>query len=247
MPKPLGSVVRAIDVMEYLAGSGPDGSSLAEISSDLDSNKATIHSTLATLRQRNWVAQDPVTARYFVGRAIDVFTTNVSVDDQLVSELRPALERISREFNELVHLGRLDGTSIYYIDKIEPDRAIRVVSKIGMHVPAVRTAIGRAILASSPDRAQLINFAFSSPEIAELDSGLASSLRDSVVDNCRRFDTEGWVQEIGENEEGIACVAVPIIRAGKPIAAVSVTTPIERLPVRVRPTVAAYVKAAIAV
>ena len=69
-------------------------------------------------------------------------------------------------------------------------------------------------------------------------SGLAGYLRaagDGVVDADRawqvieRARSTGYATEEQENEVGISCVAVPLLRSGVAIAAVSITAPAERM------------------
>src|SRR5690625_6100339 len=56
----------------------------------------------------------------------------------------PALAAISLRTRELVHLGRLEGTEVVYLDKVEPERTLRVWSRVGSRAPAARTSLGRA-------------------------------------------------------------------------------------------------------
>lgn len=53
----------------------------------------------------------------------------------------------------------------------------------------------------------------------------------------RALSTGAYAEEVEENEPGIACVAVPLLRDGQPFAAVSVTAPAERLDAATRPLV----------
>jgi DNA-binding IclR family transcriptional regulator len=53
----------------------------------------------------------------------------------------------------------------------------------------------------------------------------AERLRAVLDEACDR----GYAAEVEENEPGIACVAVALLRAGRPVAAVSITAPVERM------------------
>ncbi|TWS23156.1 hypothetical protein FK530_24505 [Tsukamurella conjunctivitidis] len=144
--------------------------------------------------------------------------------------IRPALQAVSSEFNELVHLARLSGFSVVYVDKVEPDRPIRVVSRVGKEVPAVRTALGRSFIGSMPNREELLPWFFSDPAVRDLDPQTLEELHTSVRENFTLLDTRGWTQENGENEKGISCVAVPLSVDGQIQLAISVSTPTERMP-----------------
>lgn len=237
-PKLLASVDRALSVIEYLADAGTKGSALHSLAEALQINKATAHNTLATLRERGWVEQDVVSGYYRLGEGVRPIASYFNEAWSVADIIHPALVAISNSFNELVHLGRLRGNRVVYVDKVEPDRSIRVVSRIGKEVTAVSTALGRAIIGEYPDRNDRIDWLFSDPILNEADPETLVSLRKSLLDNFDLLDQHGWTQEIGENENGIACVAVPIRAQEDVKLAVSVSTPIERMPEERRPLIA---------
>jgi IclR family transcriptional regulator, acetate operon repressor len=219
---PIESVDRALLVLTALAGAGPRGLVLADLSGRLGIHKTTVHRTLAALRHRDYVAQDATSGAYSLGPAAVALGESYLADDNLVVLLHPALVALSQDVAELVHLGVLVGTDILYLDKVEPDRPVRVWSQVGRSIPAARTALGRALLAfRGTDRDALTRYV----EGAELDR---------VWGELERARELGRAVEDQENEPGIGCVAVPVLRGGVPVVAVSVTAPVERLdPARV--------------
>lgn len=227
--KPLSSVGRALTIIEYLAGSPIDGVALATLSKDLGINKATAHSTLATLRVHNWVEQVPETGFYRLGEGIQAISNYKTAHQRLAESLHPALVAISHRFNELVHLGALKGQHIVYLDKVEPDRPIRVVSRIGRQASAVRTSLGRALIGSLPHREELLPWYMADPDLESLSPKAKTDLERATRENFDRLDTLGWTQEVGEFEEGIACVAIPLTVNGRIDVALSISTPVERM------------------
>lgn len=221
-PTPIEAVDRALVVLDLLAGAGPQGLVLAEVATRLGVHKTTAHRTLAALRYRDFVAQDPGTGAYALGGAAVALGESYLAQDNLPALLHPALVALARDVDELVHLGVLSGRQIVYLDKVEPERPVRVWSAIGRRQPAVTTALGRALLAyrvTGPDT--LATY-------AEGASADVAALWD-VVAGARR---DGFASETEENEPGIACVAVPLLRGEAAIAAVSVTAPVERMGAR---------------
>lgn len=228
-PKPLASVDRALTVVEFLAQCNANGVPLTEMARELSINKATLYNTLATLRERSWVEQDSSTGFYRLGDGILPLTHYRTSTQLIVETLHPALIRISRRFNELVHLGKLTDTKIRYLDKVEPDRSIRVVSQIGRNAVAARTGLGRALIGSLPEDIRDIDWYMEDPEILQTSAETQTKLRASLQENIASFSQCGWTTEIEENEAGIACVAVPVqLSAGRAVA-ISVTAPIERM------------------
>lgn len=220
---PVESVDRALLVLQVLARSGGRGNTLAELAASLGLNKTTVHRALAALRFREFVSQDTASGSYMLGPAATRLAEDFFGDDNLPVLLHPALVALCATTGELVHLGVLAGTQVVYLDKVEPDRSVRVWSAIGHRRPAVTTALGRALLAfRGTDRAMLRGYVPAAGPGAGID---LEHLWD-VVDTAR---STGYATEVEENEAGISCVAVPLLRSGSAIAAVSITAPVERM------------------
>jgi DNA-binding IclR family transcriptional regulator len=216
---PIEAVDRALATLDLLAEAGPRGLLLADVAGRLGLHKTTAHRTLAALRHRDFVVQDPTTGAYGLGRAALALGEAYLDQDNLTVLLHPALVALAQDVDELVHLGVLSGRQIVYLDKVEPERPVRVWSAVGKRSPAVTTALGRALLAyriTGPDA--LAGYAEGLP----VDVGHLWE----VVRDARRA---GYATETEENEPGIACVAVPVLRGQSAIAAVSVTAPVERM------------------
>lgn len=229
-PKLLASVGRALTIVEYLAQADHEGRPLSAIATDLKINKATAYTTLATLREHRWVEQVESTANYRLGEGISAISRHQTSSERVVELIRPTLIAISQNFNELVHLGRFTGYRVRYLDKVEPDRAVRVVSRVGDVAVAARTGLGRALMGSDPNRHAELERYLSDPLLTEQGETAQCALRAAVEENFKRLDEHGWTEEIGENQPGISCVAVPLYYEGKPEFAISVTTPQDRMP-----------------
>ncbi len=224
---PVESIDRALLTLQVLARAGARGMSLAELAAELGVNKSTLHRVLAALRFRGFVTQDLRSGAYALGPA----ATRLS-DDYLGAENQPALVpdalvALCGVADELVHLGVLSGTHVVYLDKVEPERSVRVWSAVGRRSPAVTTALGRALLAfRGTDRSALAGYVRA--------AGRADIDADHVWGVLERARARGYATEDQENEAGISCVAVPLLRSGSAVAAVSVTAPAERMtPTRV--------------
>ncbi|MFE5336621.1 IclR family transcriptional regulator [Isoptericola sp. NPDC056573] len=211
-PSPLGSVDKALLTLDALARAGAGGVALADLAAEVGANKSTLHRTLAALRHRGYADQRPDGA-YTLGAAVLSLGAAYLAEDNLPGLLRPALEALRDEVDELVHLGTLAGQEVVYLDKVEPQRPLRVWSAVGRRIPVATTALGRALLAAAPAG----DAAPDPTPDATLRAALAAA-RD-----------RGYATETEENEPGIACVAVALLRAGRPVAAVSITAPVERM------------------
>ena len=216
----IASVDKALRIIEHMARLDSNGQSLAELADDLSMNKSSLHHTLATLRERDWVEQDQ-RGYYHLGAASSLVAHWWNSADHLSTALHPTLMRISEEGNELVHLGQMSGRFVVYLDKVEPDRAVRVWSQVGRRVPAATTSLGRAIIGATEGPIDIDAWIGA---VEEPKAQLPQRLEDEI----NRVRIHGYAIEIEENEPGIACVGVPVLISGQPKIAVSVTMPIER-------------------
>jgi DNA-binding IclR family transcriptional regulator len=205
-------------MLEALAGAGADGLSLSSLARGLGLNKSTAHRTLAALRARDYAEQDLSSGNYRLGPRPVLLVDRHLAEDGLQELLAPLLARVGEEAGELVHLGSLNLPWVIYASKVEPARAVRVWSQVGSRAPAATTALGRAFLACLP-AVPFARLRLASPAVdeARLTEAVAAARRD------------GYAVEREENEPGVACVAVAVLRRGAPRAAVSVTAPAERL------------------
>jgi DNA-binding IclR family transcriptional regulator len=112
---------------------------------------------------------------------------------------------------------------VLYVDKVEPERAIRVWSSVGQRAPAATTSMGRALLAAGdvPDD-QLRAYLRAVPPDREMSW---EHLRD-VVHAAR---SRGYATEVEENEPGVACIGMAILRGNRTVGALSITSLADRM------------------
>jgi DNA-binding IclR family transcriptional regulator len=120
----------------------------------------------------------------------------------------------------------LDGADVVYLVKVDSTHPVRMVSGVGLRLPAHCTAVGK-ILLSSLDQPSLD---------AVLTTGaLPGMTPDSLTDpdalraQLERVRSEGVAVDIGESDNAMRCVAAAIRdHSGATIAAMSVSAPIIR-------------------
>lgn len=213
------AIDRALTLLSALAEAGPDGAPLVELASATGVNKSTAYRALSTMRARGFVVQSSSTGDYRLGTVAMTLGERFLTPQNLAQSLHPALVTLSRETDELVHLGILVGDEVLYIDKVEPERAIRVFSEIGRRTSAATSAMGRALLAARgvPDD-QLA---------AYLHHGKLSV--DYLAATLNTTRVRGFSTELEENEPGVACLGAALMRGAEAVAALSITMPAERL------------------
>jgi IclR family acetate operon transcriptional repressor len=218
---PVEAIDRASLLLIRLSEAGPEGMALADLAAATGMHKATAHRALQALRLRDFAEQ--VDGRYRLGTVAARLGEGFTADEHLAPQLHPALVSLSARTQELVHAGVLEGAHVRYIDKVEPERTIRVWSAVGGTVPAAVSAMGRALLAAGGvSREQVEVFTRAADPALRVDP-------DHVWDVLEQARARGCAWEVDENEPGIACIGMPVLRGGRAVAAVSITAPAERM------------------
>ncbi len=217
------SIGRALSLLTALAEAGPGGAGLAQLAEATGINKSTAYRALSTFRLHGYATQSPE-GDYRLGPAAIGLVDRFLSRDNLVRALHPALVEISREAQELVHLGTWQDDEVVYLDKVEPaSRAIRVWSAIGQRVPIASSSLGRALLAArgTPD-GSLGVYIRSLPRGREVTE---ARLREAVASarSC------GYSAENEENEPGVACIGLALTSHGDAVAAISITSLASRM------------------
>ena len=219
-------VAKALSVLAYVAESGRD-ITLTTVSSALKIPKTTTFRYLQTLVESGFLRHDSATDKYALGErflTIAKADTDISSVRQLA---RPAMNELMTEFNETVNLAIAREDQIVYIDLVVANRALRMQTRIGETHPMHSTALGKAMLAYYPEK-DLERYL--SHPLSER-TGRTLIERESIESQLRQVRKAGYAMETGENEDGAMCIGAPILdEAGYPIAAVSISAPITRMP-----------------
>jgi DNA-binding IclR family transcriptional regulator len=220
------SVDRALTVLLEVAARGARGMTLSECAAILGYSKATTHRLLQTLTRREFLRLDEERGTFTLG------VTNLRLGIEFLESLDlrqealPTLRELADTTGETAHLGRLSGTSVVYIEKVESSQAVRMYSRVGDTMPAYSTGVGKAILAFlDPDEVGS-HLPESLPRRAANTITDAADLRAEL----RRTRERGYSFDDVENEDGIRCTGAPVFdHTGRVQAAISVAGPASRM------------------
>ncbi|SHI94445.1 IclR family transcriptional regulator [Desulfofundulus thermosubterraneus] len=218
------SVERAIKILEYLCR-GP--ASLSELSRELGLHKSTAFGLLQTLIKHNYVHQEIKTGRYRLGYRVLALGGAFLEHCDLREIASPYLQQLVNEHGETVHLVVMDDGQVVYVDKIDSPQSIRMVSRIGRRLPAHCTGVGKAILAYLPEeKVQAIVKKRGLPRF----TANTITTWEELSAELARIREEGVSYDREEIEEGLRCVAAPLIGYGQyPVGAISVSGPASRM------------------
>ena len=220
-PYPIEAVDRTLAVLRYLAGH-PE-LRLADVRAHLDVGQSTAHRLMAMLVYRGFAVQDPETRAYRPGPALLEIGRGAAGGADLVRVARPVLERLAADSGETVHLGRLDGVAVRYLDVVESAATLRVTGRVGRLGPAHATSLGKAMLATYDDARVRALY-----EGLDLESPTPDTVTDvdRLLAELRRVRRRGWARNRGEMESGVCSVGVTVAVPQRGLlAGLSIATP----------------------
>jgi IclR family transcriptional regulator, acetate operon repressor len=127
---------------------------LAELASQLNLPKATVHRLLSNLEAAQLLRRDEAGKRYVLGERLTRFSFRALVFSARMAPVQAILEKLVAEIGESVNLGVLDGTAVAYVQRVECNWPLRTHLSAGSRVPLHCTAIGKLFLALMPKARQ---------------------------------------------------------------------------------------------
>ena len=225
-PKTIGSVIKAVEILEALANSD-DGLSLTEISSQLDYGVSAAYHILNTLKLCNMIEQDKKTKKYRIGIGIFRMSGMAKRNNVLVNTAQQYLDKLRVIVNETSNLVILDGDEVEYIAQSESAQLLKMFTQLGAKVPLYCTGGGKLILAYKPQSYQdLILGRINFKQFTKNTICTADDLRKEF----EIIKKQGYALDMEEREEGITCAAAPVFDCyGEVVAAMSISGPTYRL------------------
>lgn len=130
----------------------------------------------------------------------------------------------------VAHLAVLDGSEVFYLDKVGGRFAASVPSRVGGRAPAHSTALGKAMLAWLDPEQVDVQIGGAIDRLTNRTIGDLNTLHHELF---RIRQRHGLAFERGECFTGISCVAAAIRGADGPVAAISLVgdarTPLEKV------------------
>ncbi|MBY4212541.1 IclR family transcriptional regulator [Rhodococcus fascians] len=196
--------------------------SLAEVVARTGLPRSTTHRILVDLVEVGWLVR--ANSKFELGMTLFELGERVGLKHRLRAAALPFMQDLYSVTEQTVHLAVRDGNEAVYVEKIHGHSALALPSQIGGRLPLTCTAVGKALLGG---------------ETAEIrDRILGQPLRrytpNSIVDPKRLAQELDSVRRTGiavEREEaalGGCCLASPVMMAGRPTAALSVSVPTEQ-------------------
>ncbi len=200
------SVDRSLCILELLSDY-EDGLGITEIGEKVDLHKSTVHRLLNTLVCKGYIKQNKSTNKY--GLTLKLFELgNKKVEKMdFVTIAQPYLKELMEKTNEVVHLVVKEGIEIMYLSKVEPQKSMKMYTRIGMRKPMYCTAMGKAMLSQMTEE-----------EIQEIwnASDIKKLTQNTIIDFCKLKENlkeskeKNYAIDDQEVEIGIRCIGTVV-------------------------------------
>jgi DNA-binding IclR family transcriptional regulator len=220
MPSPTrsASAARTFDVISAVATHGGTGVGLTDLARHCDMAPSSCHRYVATLVEIG-VLDREASGLIRLGLRLITLAGSYLESDAMRAVAHPYMADLVASYGETCHLGRYLDDQVVYVDKVECDKSIRLVSRIGATVPVHCSSMGKAILAKLPST-QAEPFIVNAKERRTEHTLTGQALRDEIA----HVAEQGWAMDDQENELGVRCVGVAIATpSGSVIGALSVS------------------------
>jgi len=217
----VGSVARALDLVELVVG-GPDaGLPLSEIAKAVGGSKSAVLATLRTLVDFGYLRTVEPGPKYLPGMMLIRLGDLASAHDPLIAVARPILAALSAESGLTIRVARNDGGYPVFLDRVDGPGFVRFHTPLGIReLPHVSSA-GKAILAELTDK---------EVDAVVRESGLVSRTKNSITKiselkkELEHIRKVGFATDDEEDAQGIFCVGATFFdHFGKCIGAISAT------------------------
>jgi len=189
---------------------------------------STAHRLLTTLAARGFVTQDRVSKAYRIGPALIELGVRSTDSFDLREASEPHLKDLAGRIGETVNLLVLQGPSTRFVAGFESNQQVRTHVLTGTLLPAYATSGGKVLLAELPRE-----------KLRELyPDGLRkltprTRTFTELVDELALVLMRGYAVNDRESTDDLGAVAVPLKdHLGRTVAAVAMSAPSERLPLR---------------
>ncbi len=227
---PKGTVVtRAVDRASQILlalASGTPRLGVSEISELVDVPKPTVHTMLRTLERRGLVVQEVDGGKYALGPAVLQLGNAYLGGSELRARSASWSDMLARQAGEAVWVAVLSGPDVVVVHhRLRPDDLVQIL-EVGAAVPWHACALGRAIVAYTPDGTQQALLASPLRRLTGKTVTDPNALRQELAAVLAR----GYAVEDEEAILGDAGLAAPVFNwSGRVVGAIGIVGPAGRL------------------
>jgi IclR family KDG regulon transcriptional repressor len=210
------AVSHALDLLEQFHGD-VDELGVTELSKRLKLHKNNVFRLLATLESRGYIEQNKATENYRLGlKALELGQTFIK-QMGLLRQAKPILDKMVADCNETCYVAIFKEGHVVYLDTVETDMTVRVVSRVA----------GKVYLAHMSE--EEINEILPTEEFRTYTNNTIKN-RTELRRELEKIAAQGYAIDKEELDLGVHCVAAPIRDYTRRIVgSISVSGPTMRL------------------
>ncbi|WP_293695103.1 IclR family transcriptional regulator C-terminal domain-containing protein [uncultured Agrococcus sp.] len=192
----------------------------ATVARELDMPRSSAYQLLQVMRDEGFLVHYPELGAFGPSAKVREIGSRAGAATRLERLGQPVLERAvsATAVPATAHLAVLAGSDIVYAARAQGSRSPTTVSKVGVRLPALHTATGRALLTALPYSQVLANL----PTTTEFEGSVRS--RSELRSLLRATADRGYATESGDVDANYGSVAAAAFdAAGYPTAAIGLT------------------------
>ena len=203
--KNIQSVVRALTIIEKIAER--NGVGVTELAREMDLSKSTVFGLLKTIEAMGYIFNSEKGGEYHLTYKIKSLANEGIKNDAIIEFAKPYLEEIAKKYEETLHFVIATENEVFYLEKIESTKSIRVYSGVGSSMPLHCTGVGKSILATR-DNSEIYKYS--------KENGLKQYTEHTITDFDKLIEDINLTRERGyaiddrENQDELYCLGVSI-------------------------------------
>jgi DNA-binding IclR family transcriptional regulator len=199
---------------------------VTELSKKHKLHKNNVFRILATLQSRNYIEQNRSNDNYRLGiKCLELGQTFIR-QRGLLRQAKPILQELAEVTGETSYISILRANEVVYLDSVETSSTVRVISRVGLHMPVHATAAGKALVAFESDEELQKRF----PGELQRYTKATMTRPEELLKELAAVRERGYAFDLEEFEDGLRCIGAPVRDyTRKVVGAISVSGPAHRL------------------
>ncbi len=181
--------------------------SVTEISKILSMLPSKVSRMLGTIEKDGFLEKNPETKKYRLGIRFFELGVVYAFHLPLRRIIRPHIEQMAKELNLTVGWAILRNNRVIVVDRIQNMNIDMLAQRIGLNLPIHTTAIGKLLLAYSPEEEQ--DKILESIDLVKLTDATMVDKK-LIKENLKVIKERGYATDEGETHEDLNGIAAPI-------------------------------------
>jgi DNA-binding IclR family transcriptional regulator len=226
--KTTGSIAHATNILICLSN---DIHALTDIARQCSLGKSTVHRVLKLLEQSQFVVQDSVNRRYYLGPLITQLASNpITTHEYLIMYANEEMKHLSQISEETIALDIMIGVQHFSLYEVTSKHDLKVTQESRMSGPLQAGASVKVLLSQFNDKQ--LKVALDSMNITRSTERSITN-KELLMAQIKEIRQQGYAVSYGERIPGALCISAPIKNYILPVS-LSVVGPEIRLQTRAK-------------